>query len=455
MVCLSSPISLNVTGLDTENLIQELMRVERQPLVALEAKQQTISSKKAAWNTLKSKLESLMSKMKPLLEQGVFTAKTAKCGHSEVVSATASETAVPGTYQIEVINLARAHTLQSRSFTQSPDEALGFSGRLVLGIGDAAEEIVVGEDDSLNSIAAQINSIEDLGIKASVLQVEPSEYRLVLVAESTGQAITFEQQGFEQGMDLGLSTVEGHEPAKATFKINGITFQRDSNDITDAIPGLRLTLHKTGVTSVSVSYDDDALVKTVRDFINEYNSLLDLTARYNAYDSETRTAGLLFGDPLLQRLLSQIRQTIFREVSDKLPGFRFIGDIGISTGSIGAYSRDGKLTLDESRLREALAENREAVASLLGGDEPDSQGALVSLKQVLEMYVAHDGFLPLRESTLEAQNKDISRQIENLERRLEVRLTSLRRQFTALESLLIQMNSQSLFMSQQVQRLFS
>ena len=154
-------------------------------------------------------------------------------------------------------------------------------------------------------------------------------------------------------------------------------------------------------------------------------------------------------------MLSQIRQTIFREVSDKLPGFRFIGDIGISTGSIGAYSRDGKLTLDESRLREALAENREAVASLLGGDEPDSQGALVSLKQVLEMYVAHDGFLPLRESTLEAQNKDISRQIENLERRLEVRLTSLRRQFTALESLLIQMNSQSLFMSQQVQRLFS
>ena len=70
------------------------------------------------------------------------------------------------------------------------------------------------------------------------------------------------------------------------------------------------------------------------------------------------------------------------------------------------------------------------------------------------MYVAHDGFLPLREATLDSQNKDISRQIENLERRLEVRLMNLRRQFTALEALLMQMNTQSIFIAQQIQGLF-
>jgi flagellar hook-associated protein 2 len=426
------------------------MRLERQPVVALEAKQKAISEKKTAWNALKSKIESLMAKMRPLLEQEVYTAKATKTGDAAVVAATATRTAVPETYEVEIVSLARAHTVQSRSFAQSPDEALGFTGTLVLSIGGVTEEIVVAENDSLHSIAARINGTEGLGIKASVLETVPSEYTLVLTGTDTGQTITFE----EQDLNLGLATVEGQEPSKAVFKINGIMFQRDANEVTDAIPGVTLNLLKTGVTSVTVDYDDDALVKALRDLINEYNSLLDLAAKYNSYDSETRTAGLLFGDPLLQRLLSQVRDITFREVEDNLPGFRFVGQIGISTGAIGAYSRDGKLSLDESKLREALAADRDGVASLLGKDEAGSQGVLTKLKQALEMYIGHDGLLPLRQNRLEAQDKDISRQIENLERRLQIRLVNLRKQFTALESLLLQMNTQGLFITQQIQSLF-
>ena len=79
---------------------------------------------------------------------------------------------------------------------------------------------------------------------------------------------------------------------------------------------------------------------------------------------------------------------------------------------------------------------------------------LTKLKQALEMYIGHDGLLPLRQNRLEAQDKDISRQIENLERRLQIRLVNLRKQFTALESLLLQMNTQGLFITQQIQSLF-
>ena len=278
---MSSPVSFNVTGLDTETIIQELMRLERQPVVALEAKQRMISDRKAAWNALKSKIESLMAKMRPLLEQQVYTGKAARSAGPTVVTANASANAVPGTYEIEVINLARAHTLQSRSFTGSPDDALGFSGRLVLSIGGVTEEIDIAGDDSLNSIAARINSVENLGIQASVLEVVPSEYTLVLTGVSTGQEITFQQESPDpQSLDLGLRTVEGQEPAGATFKINGIRFQRSSNEVKDAIPGVTLNLLTTGATSVSVGYDDDALVDAVRELVNEYNSFLDLAAKY-------------------------------------------------------------------------------------------------------------------------------------------------------------------------------
>lgn len=449
---MSSPVSLNVTGLDTETLIQELMKLEKRPMVALEAKQKLVADRRVAWNNLQSKLDSIMSKIKPLLGQTIYDAKVAKVGNLDVVSATASETAAPGKYDIDVIALAQSHTLQSRVFTQGPDEGLGLSGTLSFTIaGEFAGEITVegGENaDSLNSIAAKINEAEDLGISASVLQVNSSEYTLVLKTKSTGKQVLVEDSGL-----LGLTTVV--DSGLAEFKINGITFKRDSNSISDAIPGLSLNLLSAGKTSVTVDYDNDAVVEAVNQFVSEYNSLLDMAAKYDAWDSDTRQAGLLFGDPLLQRLLTQVRQTIFREISDKFPGFRFVGAIGISTGRLGSYSRQGKLSLDEAKFRDALTANRDAVMSLLRDDEEGSQGVLVSLQQVLQMYTAHNGFLPIRDAQLESQDKDIARQIDNLERRLQIRLMNLRRQFTALETLLTQMKSQGLWLAQQVQGMFT
>ncbi len=121
---------------------------------------------------------------------------------------------------------------------------------------------------------------------------------------------------------------------------------------------------------------------------------------------------------------------------------------------MGSYSREGKISLDEAKLNEALNTDRNAVASLLSKDQAGSEGILVNLQKALQMYVSYDGFLPVKDAQLESQDKDISRQIENLERRLELRLANLKRQFTALEGLLAQMDSQGLWLAQQVQGLY-
>jgi flagellar hook-associated protein 2 len=455
---LSSRISMNVTGLDTETIIQELMKIERRPLVTLESKQQLLSDRKTAWNAIRSKLDSITLKMKPLLDRSIFEAKAAKVSDEGILSATASGTASPGNFDIEIITLAQSHVIQSGIFTQAPDEALGLSGTLSLGLegletGPAVIE--VAESDSLNSIMAKINPVEGTGVKASVFEVSPSEYCLILTAESTGKLIDYGENltdSMGQPATLGLATAR--DPAKAQFNINGIDFTRDTNSVSDVVPGLSLNLLAAGKTALSVDYDNDAVVTAVEEFIAEYNSLLDMAAKYNSWDSTTRKAGLLFGDPLLQRLLSQIRQTIFSEISQEFPGFRFIGQIGISTGSLGSYSREGKISLDEAKLNEALNTDRNAVASLLSKDQAGSEGILVNLQKALQMYVSYDGFLPVKDAQLESQDKDISRQIENLERRLELRLANLKRQFTALEGLLAQMDSQGLWLAQQVQGLY-
>ncbi|MGI6626874.1 MAG: flagellar filament capping protein FliD [Bacillota bacterium] len=449
---MSSRISMNVTGLDTETIIQELMKLERRPLAVLESKKDLVANKKTAWNGIKSKLESIISKMKPLLERSIFEAKGAKVRDPGIMSATVSEAAVPGDYDIEVVALARPHVIQSDPFTQAPDAALEVSGTISMSLEGLETEpflLEITQSDSLNSIAARINAFEGAGVKASVLEVHPSEYSLVLTAELTGKQIMFDAENC-----LGLATVSGCEPAQAAFKLNGITFTRNSNSVSDAIPGVSFDLLRVGQTSFTIDYDNDAVVKTVKEFIDEYNSLLDMTGKYNSWDPDTKKSGLLFGDPLLQRLLFQIRQAIFSEIAHELPGFRFVGQIGISTGSLGSFSRDGRLSLDEAKLRGALSTDRNAVASLLSEDQAGPEGILVNLRKTMEMYTAYGGFLPVKDAQLASQDKDISRQIQNLERRLELRLANLKRQFTALEVLLTKMDSQRLWLAQQIQGLY-
>jgi len=54
---MSSRISLNVTGLDTESIVSGLMAVERQPLTRLRNEQALLLQKKSAWNAVKSQID--------------------------------------------------------------------------------------------------------------------------------------------------------------------------------------------------------------------------------------------------------------------------------------------------------------------------------------------------------------------------------------------------------------
>lgn len=608
---MDSLLTVNVTGIDTESIIQELMKIERQPVVLLESKQKIIDDKRSAWDTIKTKLDSLSSTLTPLLSSTTFYAKTVSISDTSVVTVEAGTSANIGTYDIEVVSLAQSQVVQSASFT-APDQSLNISGTVTLN----GKSITIASTDTLNSIADKINAIEDIGVNASVLQVEPNDYRLVLTSTSTGTANIMSFEGdMTAWQELGVvdsSNVPNEVRAAqdATFFINGIQFTRSSNEVDDAIEGLTINLLQAkdpvtgqgGKASFSVGFDDDSIVDYVKSFIDEYNAFLDTVSEYNSWDSETMTSGILFGDPLLQRLLQEIRQVIFKEVEGSPEDFRFLGAVGLSTGSGSTFSREGKLSLDEAKLREALQENRDAVAVLFGAKtvnvalasngstatatstystdfapenvingntssalwgspgggwmdgtpndfsqdileisfgtlrtidtvkvytldsttypassygirdfsieylDPDTgqwslissfsqntqgmvsasfdalttekirvvvnasndgtysriieveayaknDGAFNKLSETIQKYTAADGFLDLRESELEAEDESIARQIENLERRLDMRLSALRKQFTALEVMLTKLNTQGMWLSQQLESL--
>ncbi len=93
---MNSHLSLDVTGLDSGTLIQELMNIERRHLTVIKNKQVQLSEKKGAWSTVKSKIDSLLTKMKSLLGETPYHKLAVQLNNSSVVSASVTGSAVTG-----------------------------------------------------------------------------------------------------------------------------------------------------------------------------------------------------------------------------------------------------------------------------------------------------------------------------------------------------------------------
>jgi len=310
---------------------------------------------------------------------------------SSVLTATATNAAAAGTYQVHVHSLAAAQVVQSSGFASMTEPLpVPVAGTITLN----GQSITITETDTLESIAAKINATAGVGARATILQTSPGSYRMILTSDKTGAAGAMDFGGDLDVwralgvLDAGDAVNEVVAASDASFTVNGISFTRSDNTVSDAIPGVTLSLLEAGdgaKTSITVGYDDDAIVDAVKQFVAEYNNMIDTVGKYTTYDANTRTAGLLFGDPLVTGLLSQMRNAIFSTVAGAPDKYSSLQMVGITTGTGAAYSKQGKLTLDEAKLKEALKADREGVAVLFGAKPANAaKGATVTVSSSLD-----------------------------------------------------------------------
>lgn len=255
------------------------------------------------------------------------------------------------------------------------------------------------------------------------------------------------------------------------------------------------------VVSFDPKVDSDAVVDAVKEMVEEYNKLVDLintelTTKHDrnyppltaeqkeemsedeikAWETEAKK-GLLYGDTDLQNLAQDLRFVFSNYMSkDSALGLKSIGISNDGGGGSNAYSNNGKITLDEEKLRTALAERPEDVQKLFTDSLETSTdangktvtnfmsgGCMARMKYVTDKYAATMGAtkgilvekagspkspLSMLQNTMLKQMTDIDKMVTSLKRRLSVEETRYNNQFTALEKLVSQMNSQSAYLSQ-------
>ena len=107
---------------------------------------------------------------------------------------------------------------------------------------------------------------------------------------------------------------------------------------------------------------------------------------------------------------------------------------------------DGSLSLDGSKFDAAIAANPSAIKSLLGEDANLGK----SVRDMLHNYVGAQGLLADRSKSLDTRMKTVSQQRADLDARMERLEASYRRQFTALDAMMAQMQSTSSYIAQQL-----
>ena len=389
------------SGLDVNGIVSQLMQLERQPLTALGKKEAGLQAKLSAYGSLKGALSAFQGTMRGLASLTRFQALKTSVADSTILSASAATGAVPGGHSVEVKQLAQAHTLNSKVFTNTTD-TVGtgtltvqygtYSGSFTANADKASQTVTIGSGQStLGGIRDAINAA-NIGVTATILN-DGTGNRLVLVSKDTGAAnslkITVSNDGDSDNVnDAGLSQL-AYDPAgslgngknlsqsvaaqNATLKVNGIdNISKASNTVTDAIQGVTLMLLKLSAsntpTTVTVTRDTDSVKTAVKDFADAYNYVQKNLAGLTAYDAASKKGAILQGDASALSMLSQVRAKLNASVTGLSGAYTLLSQIGVS------FQKDGTLAVDSTKLQTALDTNFDAIAGLFANQGKPSDG---------------------------------------------------------------------------------
>ncbi|MEQ1579601.1 MAG: flagellar filament capping protein FliD [Steroidobacteraceae bacterium] len=438
--------------IDVASLAKQLVAAERAPLDQQIARDTgRVTTRLSALGTLKGSLSNFQKALTSLKTTDAFAARKAISSNPDVFTASTTASAVPGRYDIEVVQLAKAQQLASAPFPAGSMAVVG-TGTLTLGIGSSSFTVTI---DSTNSTLAGIRdaingAADNVGVSATLVQTAAGS-RLVLSSDTTGagNGIVVSQAGGDGGLaqlTYSASATANYtqlSPAQDAI-VNIATFETRSstNTLEGAIDGVTLSLldQAPGSTlALTVSHDTSTAMTRVRTFVTEYNALQAQVIKLRAFDPTTKVAGPMIGDALLNGVESQLRRTMTAPVVGAAEAYNSLASIGIKTKS------DGTLSLDETRLQRAVDANFDAVGALFGSEN----GIAATLSTQVEGRLASDGALEIRNKNLVKEKLAIDKRQSDTNARMEMVLQRYIKQFSALDTLLSRLSSTSSYLGQQ------
>lgn len=381
------------TNIDVNTLVTKLIQAESKGMTLRQTQQKAYQMQLSAVGSLKSALSTFQTAMASLNNADTFTGMKAGGHDTSILSASLSNTAPAGTYQVNVTQLAQAQVLSANGQTSAKTPigsgtptTLTFSFGSVSG-GTFANGKYTGAaftqngnqaggsvtiDPSNNTLAGIRDAINsaNLGVSASIVNDgSDAPYRLVLTS-TTGGANS--EMKIAVSGDAALQSLLGHDPAgtqnmtevatgrNAVATVNGITVQSPSNTLTEVVDGTSFTLSKTGSTTVTVGSDPGQASQSVLNFVKAYNALRIQVNALTKFDTaNAANNGALAGDVSTKAMINQLTDVLSQGIGNG--AFQSLGSIGVT------MDKDGTLSINDAKLTAALNKSPSQVAALFAG----------------------------------------------------------------------------------------
>lgn len=447
----SSGSSFNVggliSGLDTNDIISQLMEIERRPIVSLESKKMDATNRLTAWRELNTRIQALKIYSAKLAKESTFQVRTVTSSHEDILTVSASSGTNTSSFTITVKSLAASHQITSQSYVSS-DVEIG-TGSVQISVGSTTfDEIEITDDN--NTLAGLADSINDgdYGVTASVIKAADEDYRLILTGKNSGsnKGISIDSN-LSGGISPTFSTIQEAKDAHIVLGTgaSALNIYRNSNIINDAVDGVSISLksadENTQVT-IALSNNSSSDRTQIDNYISQFNNLVTYFEDQFAYDAETGETGTLFSNTSLL----QVKYNLYSAATDPTKGggsYHSINEIGIGVDETGRLFVE-----DEALLINSLEDDIEGVMNFFADED---NGLAVRLDNYLESVTdLQTGILYTTEDYFNSEIESLNDSIEVKEEYMTRLEAQYYEKFAKMEAALAQLQSQSNYIDYQL-----
>jgi flagellar hook-associated protein 2 len=319
----SSSSSRAGSTLDVAGIVSGLMQAENVPVNKLDARISKSTVKITALGQIKSQLSALKASLIDLQTPANFSKQAAKFSSTSVATAEITSTATAASYQMEVTSLAQPTIWNVSGFITSADALAWYNA--------------TPSQDAVRTSA-----------DATVFLSNTGQYVLSLKSKNTGVAGAFSLAG--NSVADGITKLEYQAAQNAVFKLNGVTFTRSSNSVSDALTGVTLNLATTTAAPISLTVSNDPVSARPKldALVKAYNDLYSLYKSQTASSMDVSARGVLNSDFGVASMMRQLVTGLMLPMTN-ISGGALTGQTDLSAMGLKLLD-SGNLAVDDTLL---------------------------------------------------------------------------------------------------------
>jgi flagellar hook-associated protein 2 len=434
----SSTVSGVGSGIDTQAIVKALVASEKAPKQAQIDKQTTnASTTLSGLSVIKSALDTYRTAIAKINTATAFNGLGATSSDEKVGTVTVDDKATNGSYALKVGQLATASKVTTAVFAGGTSAVVNSgteASTLTITQSEIGYDVSLPAGATLQETRDAINTqLKAQGISANIL-TDANGSRMVLSSSTTGK-----------GSDLSLSGVDALATGatstaaqNATYSIDGVELESTSNTVTSALSGVNIVLVGAGDSTITVATSTATLKASAKAFVDAYNGLMTAINAQTKVTASTTTAGAstvagaLTGDATMRSLVSSIRNELVS--SSGTSGLTVLSQLGINTDK-----STGLLAIDDKTWDKAATIFGSNIAELFTGKD----GLLSRMTSATDGYAKTGGILASRQTNLSNTLDALKVDQDSLDRRITSLTTTLTAKYTAMDTLVAQLNATS------------